>query len=79
MADRLALCQVLAEGGLSARDGRGWVEVCLMVWRGGEEERKGMRMSGGKGREGDREESIRCHVGLRCQAAAKQRVSAVTL
>ncbi len=35
-------------------------------------------MSGGKGR-GDGGVSIRCHRGLRCQAAARQRVSAVTL
>lgn len=69
MADRLALCQVLAEGALTAREGRGWVEVCLMVWRGGSE---------GKGRR-DRGVSIRWHGGLRCQAAARQRVSAVTL
>lgn len=27
VADSLARCQVLAEGALSARDGRGWAEV----------------------------------------------------
>lgn len=50
VADRLALCQVLAEGALSARDGRGWVEVCLMVWRGGGE---GERREGKRGWRGE--------------------------
>lgn len=53
----LALRQALAEGGFSARDGKGGVGVCLMVWRGGEEEDEWRDSRGGR---------ICCHVVLRC-------------